>query len=96
MQPNTSLTTLGFQDGPQNGTYFATSSVEVKGNFTDYIMFQPTNTPGSIYVTLGIVTWNIDGLITNTPAGWTFVTTNTPDPVGPDNSDQFPFYTQPQ
>lgn len=85
-----------FDDGPNNSTSFSTSSIEVKGKFTDYIMFQPTNTPGSIYVTLGIVTWNVDGLITNAPTGWTFITTNTPDPVGPNNSDQFPFYTQPQ
>ncbi|MGP8201319.1 MAG: hypothetical protein ACLQU4_17650 [Limisphaerales bacterium] len=85
-----------FDDGPQNGTTFSTSSIEVKGSFTDYIMFQPTNTAGSIYVTLGIVTWNMDGLITNAAAGWTFVTTNSPDPVGPNNADQFPFYTQPR
>ncbi len=51
-------------DGPQNGTYLSTSSIELKGNFMDYAMFNP-NTLGSIYVTLGIVNWNIDGIITN-------------------------------
>ena len=83
-------------DGPQNGTLFSTSSIEVKGNFMDYIMFEPTNTTGSIYVTLGVVTWNIDGLITNAPSGWMFVITNTPNPVLNPSADQFPFYTQPQ
>jgi hypothetical protein len=86
-----------FQDGPQNGTTFPTSSIEVEGNFIDYIRFNP-NTSGSIYVTLGTVTWNIDGKIAyqGSPLGWQFVTESTPDPVGPDDSDQFPFYTQPR
>jgi hypothetical protein len=60
-------------------------------------MFNP-NTPGSIHVTLGIVTWNIDGVIAyqGSPPSWQLVTNITPDPVGPTNSDQFPFYTQPR
>ena len=96
--PNTGSIDIGLNDGPQNGTYASQSPIEVKGNFTDYIMFQPTSTAGSIYVTLGIVTWNLDGKIAyqGSPPSWQFVITNTPDPVGPNNSDAFPFYTQPQ
>jgi hypothetical protein len=93
--PRTSSIDMTFNDGPQNQS--VTSPIEVKGSFIDYIRFSP-NTPGSIYVTLGIVTWNMDGAITHTgtPPSWTFVITNTPDPVGPNTSDQFPFYTRPR
>jgi hypothetical protein len=84
-------------DGPQNATIIPHSPVEVKGNYIDYIRFNP-NTPGSIYVTLGTVTWNIDGKIAyqGSPPSWQLVIDSTPDPVGPDDSDQFPFYTQPR
>jgi hypothetical protein len=93
--PNTIYTTMTFDDGPQNGTTVSTSPVEVKGQFKDYIMFQPTNV-NSIFVTLGIVTWNLDGKIEHqgSPASWQLTITNAPDPVGPDDSDMFPQFTQ--
>ncbi len=91
--PNTGTMTMGFQDGPQNGAQDV--RVEVKGNFRDYIRFKP-DASESIYVTLGIVTWTCDGKISlDLLDGWTWrlVTDVHPDPVGPDNSDEFPQYT---
>jgi len=86
---------ISLDDGPQNGTTVSTAPIEVKGQFMDYIMFQP-DYANSIFVTLGIVTWNLDGKIAyqGNPASWQFVITNSPDPVGPDNSDTFPQFTQ--
>jgi hypothetical protein len=93
--PGTSTMDMTFNDGPQNYTAFS-ESCEVKGNFIDYIRWNP-NTPGSIYVTLGIVTWNIDGkaVYDEQSSSWPLVVTNSPDPVGPVDSDQFPIYTRP-
>ncbi len=86
-----------FSTDTQNGTTISQSPIEVKGQFQDYIRFTP-NTSGSIYVTLGIVTWNLDGKIAcqGSPPAWQLMINSTPDPVGPDSSDSFPAYTRPR
>jgi hypothetical protein len=61
----------------------------------DFILFQPYGN-NSIWVTLGIVTWDAVGTAeqASTNVSWTLTTDVSPDPSGPDNSDTFPVWTQ--
>ena len=60
----------------------------------DFIRFQPDGN-NSIWVTLGIVTWDAVGTAEQSTSGggWDLTTDVSPDPSGPDNSDTFPIWT---
>jgi hypothetical protein len=86
--PGTAKVSLTLQDGPNNIDYLPN---RLQGSFEDYIRFCPTigNIANNIYVTLGIVYWNINAAVTNSP---TISPNQTPDPTGPDNSNGFPVW----
>ncbi|MDB6021955.1 MAG: hypothetical protein JWQ04_1812, partial [Pedosphaera sp.] len=86
--PGTSSIFLTLQDGPSN---VDTLPDRIKGSFKDYIRFRPNvgNTNDNIYITLGIVSWSMNATATNST---TISPNDTPDPVGPDNSNDFPFW----
>lgn len=58
----------------------------------DFVRFQPD---GGIWVTLGIITWDTVGTAEQDFWGnWSITTDVSPDPSGPDSSDEFPRWTQ--
>jgi hypothetical protein len=86
--PGTGHVILTLQDGPFN---IDTLPNRLQGSFQDYIRFRPDagNVSDNIFVTLGIVYWNMNAVAT----GPTTVSPNeTLDPTGPDNSNKFPFW----
>jgi hypothetical protein len=86
--PNTAHVSLTLQDGPYNVDTFTN---RLQGSFEDYIRFRPDagNASDNIFVTLGIVSWNV--LATATSSG--INTAQSPDPTGPSNSNEFPIWT---
>jgi hypothetical protein len=81
----------GIADGP--GETWLTPNI-VNLSARDFVRFQPDG-DGSIYVTLGIVTWDTVGTAEQSFLGnWSITTDTTPDPSGPDSSDEFPVWTQ--
>ena len=59
----------------------------------DFVRFQPDSSE-SIWVTLGIVTWNAIGIVEQDFWGnWSLTSDVSPDPSGPDISDEFPVWT---
>jgi len=82
---------LGLDDGPFD--IWTTPNI-VSITATDYVRFKPDGS-NSIYVTLGIVTWDAVGIAEQDFWGnWTITTDESPDPSGPDNSDTFPVWTK--
>ena len=83
---------LMFFDGPWNKW---TSPNRLKGHFRDYVRFRPTGSE-SIYVTLGIVTWDMHAVAERIEFSgvWELTTDVHPAPVGPDSDDTFPEWTE--
>jgi hypothetical protein len=73
-------------DNPQNG-HFRPPTIRCKAGFKDYCMFKPEC---GIYVNLGIATWNCDG---ESPSSGVLTTNLIAGPFGPDNSDEFPVWS---
>ena len=86
--PGTAHVSLTLQDGPLNVDTFPN---RLQGAFKDYIRFRPDagNAADNIFVTLGIVSWNM--LATATSSG--IDSAQSPDPTGPSNSNDFPIWT---
>jgi hypothetical protein len=83
--------TIGLDDGPSD-TWVTPNIVNL--SCSDFVRFQPDGA-NSIYVTLGIVTWDTVGTAEQSLSGyWSITTDTTPDPSGPDSSDTFPVWTQ--
>jgi hypothetical protein len=84
-----------FADSPEyalgNGIYGNTTSIG--DQFTDYIIFRPSQGSGNIYVTLGTVSWGWTSSTTYTNNAWTAPTQGIQAPTDFDASDQFPFWT---
>jgi hypothetical protein len=90
--PNTAKVSLTLQDGPYNVDAFPNT---LKGSFQDYIRFCPDagNAGDNIFVTLGIVTWRINATATSPLINLIIISpSETPDPTGPDNSNNFPIW----
>jgi hypothetical protein len=87
--PGTGHVILTLQDGPFN---IDTLPNTLRGSFQDYIRFCPDagSASDNIFVTLGIVSWNMNATATNST---TISPSETPDPTGPDNSNGFPIWT---
>ncbi len=82
---------VGLGDGPFN---FSVDPNTVSISARDFVRFKPDG-DGSIYVTLGIVTWDAIGTAEIDSWGdWILTTDVSPDPSGPDSSDEFPKWTQ--
>ncbi len=81
-----------FFDTPYN---IWTSPNRLKGQFRDYVRFRP-NGVASIFVTLGIVTWEMHAVAERVEFSgvWELTTDSHPAPVGPDTSDEFPVWTE--
>ena len=65
------------------------------GSYRDYVRFRPDGDVNNIYVTLGIVTWNMNAVgewVPFTEDTWILTTDEHPAPKGPDKSDDFPVW----
>ena len=81
----------GLNDGPSD--IWTTPNI-VNLSCRDFIRFKPDG-DDSIWVTLGIVTWDTVGTAEQDFWGnWTKTTDVTPAPSGPDRLDTFPIWTQ--
>ena len=82
---------LYVDDAPQaaNGL---TRPVMLKDQFEDFVMFKPEDPHNkSIYVTIGLVTWNVDANV-----GWfssVITQSNNYGPFGPASTNAFPTWT---
>lgn len=84
--PGTAQTSLTFQDGPFNTD---TLPNRLQGYFVDYIRFCPDAGSGNIFVTLGIINWNMNATAASST---TISPSSTPNPTGPNDSDVFPVW----
>jgi hypothetical protein len=91
---NLALHELQFADSLEN-TYWSPN--RLKGTFKDYVRFRPSRgvEAENIYVTLGIIRWEIHAVAERDLAWftWHLATDHHPAPTGPDNSDEFPQWT---
>jgi hypothetical protein len=71
--------------------------VDVNDNFEMYVQFAPSDSLNyigdSIYVTLGIVTWNWAGQANNVGGTWVLTGSNSVSSVSSQPSDSFPIWT---
>jgi hypothetical protein len=92
INPGTSSIIIPFQDFPSNKGPIRN---RLKAAFDVYVRFAPEG-EDSIFVTLGIIRWNIDAEIdwVDFPNTWNYLKQSTPDPTGPDGSDEFPTWNK--
>ncbi len=78
-----------FDDGPFNT---GALPVQLKGQFKVFCRFRPAigNSAENIFVTLGIVTWSMNAKCVSQGPPPAFTVKETPDPVGPNSSTEFP------
>jgi hypothetical protein len=89
--PQGGLNTMSFDDSP-GGSASLAQDIHFDDSFIDYIMFIPDYSgPNSIYVPLGTITWS-----TMARATWpntTIIPNGVTLPTGPDNSENWPAWT---
>jgi hypothetical protein len=86
--PSGTINEMSLDDAPRGGGF---GSFHFNGSFVDYVMFNPNSSSSDIYIPLGKVIWH-----TSFAATYPSVTINSNSvsgPTSPDNSDDFPTWT---
>jgi hypothetical protein len=82
-----------FQDSPWNACSISPSVTHI--TFTDYLQFKPDGDSANIFVTLGKITWIVDGKANETGGVWSLDSSSSvTGPTGPTDSDEFPFWLE--
>jgi hypothetical protein len=91
-------TPLVFNDNPAIGLsyFYPVYTTSISDNFIDYVVFRPgpQTATGNIFVTLGKTSWSWSAITTWSNGAWSTPTGGVMWPTAPDNSDDFPIWSQ--
>jgi hypothetical protein len=82
---------IPLDDEPKIGCLFTPAGMQYK--FNDYVRFKPDGDSDNIFVTLGMITWNVAAEAAKMNGVWTPDSDNSVGgPIGPNSSNAFPLW----